>query len=165
MDFSKLSRSEWLGLAASALLVVAVLFLPWYDLATGPSRVVGEDVSGFLCGDGEFTCTGFETFPILSWLLLAAALAPWILAYIVIRGKKLSWPPGEVTMTVGFTAFVLIAYNGIVDPPGAGNQEIGITKEIGYYVALFSALGIALAGIGRAMEVAKDAPRKAPGTV
>ena len=163
MDFSKLSRSEWLGLAASALLVISILFLPWYDLATGPSRLAGGD--GFLCGDGQFTCTGFETFSLLRWLLLAAALAPWILAYIVVRGKKLSWPPGELTMTVGFTAFVLIAYNGIVDPPGSGNQEIGITKEIGYYVALLSALGIAVAGIGRAMEVAKDAPRKAPGTV
>jgi len=38
MDFSKLSRSEWLGLAASALLVIAVLFLPWYDLAANPAR-------------------------------------------------------------------------------------------------------------------------------
>jgi hypothetical protein len=165
MDFSKLSRSEWLGLAASALLVIAVLFLPWYDLAANPARGGSAGVDGFLCGEGEFSCTGFETFPILSWLLLAAALAPWILAYIVVRGHKLSWPPGELTMTVGFTAFILIAYNGIVDPPGAGNQEIGITKTIGYYVALFSALGIAVAGIGRAMEVAKDAPRKAPGTV
>jgi hypothetical protein len=163
MDLSKLSRSEWLGLVASALLVIAVLFLPWYGLADGPSRAPGGD--GFLCGEGEFTCTGFSTFPILRWLLLAAASAPWILAYIVVRGKKLSWPPGELTMTVGFTAFVLIAYNGIVDPPGSGNQEIGITKEIGYYVALLAALGIATAGIGRAMEVAKDAPRKAPGTV
>ena len=62
MDFSKLSRSEWLGLAASALLVVAVLFLPWFDLAEGPSRAPGGD--GFLCGDGEFSCTGFETVPI-----------------------------------------------------------------------------------------------------
>ena len=165
MDFSKLSRSEWLGLLASALLIVAVLFLPWFDLAEGPSRVVGEDTSGFLCGDDEFSCTGFETFPILRWLLLAAAAAPWILAYIVVRGHTLSWPPGELTMTVGFTAFVLIAYNGIIDPPGSGNQEIGITKEIGYYVALFSALGIAAAGTGRAMETTKDAPRKAPGTV
>ena len=68
-------------------------------------------------------------------------------------------------MVVGFTAFVLIGYNGIVDQPGSGNEEIGITKEIGYYVALLAALGIAVAGIGRAMETAKDAPRKAPGTV
>ncbi len=164
MDFSKLSRSEWLGLAASALLIVAVLFLPWFGLGHGPSRSAG-DTSGFLCGNDEFTCGSFGTFPILSWLLLAAAIAPWILAYIVVRGHKLSWPPGELTMVVGFTAFVLIGYNGIVDQPGSGNQEIALTKEIGYYVALLSSFGIAVAGIGRAMETAKDAPRKAPGTV
>jgi hypothetical protein len=164
MDFSKLSRSEWLGLAASALLVIAVLFLPWFDLSSDtPARAPGGD--GFLCGDGEFSCTGFETFPVLRWLLLAAASAPWILAWIVVRGNKLSWPPGELTMTVGFTAFVLIAYNGIIDPPGSGNQEIGITKAIGYYVALLAALGIAVAGIGRSVEATGGQPRKAPGTV
>lgn len=165
MDFSRLSRSEWVGLLASALLVIAVLFLPWFDLAEGPSREVAGDTSGFLCGVGQFSCTGFETFPILRWLLLAAAAAPWILAWIIVRGHTLSWPPGELTMTVGFTAFVLIAYNGLIDPPGSGNQEIGITKAIGYYVALLAALGIAVAGIWRSMEEAGEAPRKAPGTV
>ena len=130
MDFSKLSRSEWLGLAASVLLVVAVLFLPWYGLAEGPSRSA-QDPSGWLCGVGEDSCTGFETFSILRWLLLAAAAAPWILAWIVVRGNKLSRPPGEMTMVVGFTAFVLIAYTGIIDPPGSVNQEIGISKEVG----------------------------------
>jgi len=74
MDFSKLSRAEWLGLVASALLVISVLFLPWFGLAHGPSREeVGGD--GFLCGDFEYRCTGFQTFPILRWLLLAAASA------------------------------------------------------------------------------------------
>ncbi|MEZ5074547.1 MAG: hypothetical protein R2691_06905 [Solirubrobacterales bacterium] len=165
MDLSKLSRSEWLGLAASALLVVAVLFLPWFGLSHDTPARATPDGDGFLCGPGEFTCTGFETFPILRWLLLAAAAAPWILAWIVARGHKLSWPPGELTMTVGFTAFLLIAYNGIIDPPGSGNQEIGISKEIGYYVALLAALGIAAAGIGRAMEASRGQVRKAPGTV
>jgi len=165
MDLSKLSRSEWLGLAASALLVVAVLFLPWFGLSHDTPARATPDGDGFLCGGGQFTCTGFETFPVLRWLLLAAAAAPWILAWIVARGHKLSWPPGELTMTVGFTAFLLIAYNGIIDPPGSGNQEIGISKEIGYYVALLAALGIAAAGIGRAMEASRGQVRKAPGTV
>ena len=35
-------------------------------------------------------------------------------------------------MVAGFTAFVLIAYNGIIDPPGSGIAEIGVSKEIGY---------------------------------
>ena len=161
MQFSKLSRSELLGMAAAALLVVSVLFLPWYDLAQTPGRMSGSD---FVCGQGDYSCTGFETFPILRWLLLAAAAAPFILAYIVMRGHKLSWPPGELTMVIGFTAFVLIAYNGLLDSPGKQTAEIGVTKEIGYYVALLASAGIAAAGIGRSMEE-QQGTRKAPGTV
>jgi len=161
MHFSNLSRSELLGILAAALLVAALFLMDWYDLANTPSRRMGED---FICGRGELHCTGFDTFPILRWLLLAAASAPFILAYIVVRGHKLSWAPGELTMVVGFTAFVLIAYNGLLDPPGEEAAEIGITKQIGYYVALVAAAGIAAAGIGRAME-SQEGPRKAPGTV
>lgn len=162
MDFSKLSRWEVVGAVASLILVVSLIFLPWYDLSDNPERVAGN---GFICGTGEFSCTGWETFPILRWLLLLAASAPLILAYIVVRGHKLSWAPGELTMVAGFTAFVLILYNGVIDPPGAGIEEIGITKQIGYYVALLSALGISAAGIMRAVEAQKGNVRKTPGTV
>jgi hypothetical protein len=164
MDFSKLSRAEMVGVIASAALVVSLLFLPWYDLDENPARV--NDGEGFICGVGEFSCTGFETFPILRWLLLAAAAAPLILAYIVVRGHSLSWPPGELTMVVGFTAFVLILYNGVIDRPGSELEEIGISRQIGYYIALLAAAGIAAAGIGRALEAQKgQTRRKPPGTV
>lgn len=161
MNFSKLSRAELLGLVAAAVLIAALLFLEWYSLGQTPNRRAGSD---FICGQDDYSCTGWDTFPILRWILIAVALAPPILAYIVVRGHKLSWAPGELTMVLGFTAFVLIAYNGLIDPPGKQTAEIGITKEVGYYVALFAALGISAAGIGRAMEAEKG-PRKAPGTV
>lgn len=165
MQFSKLSASELVGVIAAALLVVALIFLDWFTLAENvPGRRAG-DPDAFICGVDQYTCTGFDTFPIMRWLLLLAAIAPPILAYIVVRGHKLSWAPGELTMVAGFTAFVLIAYNGIVDAPGRGIAEIAITKEIGYYVALGAAAGIAAAGVGRAMESQKGAIRKAPGTV
>jgi hypothetical protein len=162
MKFSKLSRAELLGIVAAAILVFALFFLNWYDLANTHNRTNGSD---FVCGQDDYSCTGWDTFPILRWVLLAAALAPPILAWIVIRGHKLSWAPGELTMVMGFTAFVLIAYNGVIDPPGKQTAEIGITKEIGYYVALLAALGISAAGIGRSMESQKGNLRKAPGTV
>ena len=167
MHFSKLSASELLGVIAAALLVVALFFLDWFTLADNvPGRRGPDpDPDTFICGVKQFTCTGFDTFPIMRWLLLAAAIAPPILAYIVVRGHKLSWAPGELTMVAGFTAFVLVAYNGIVDAPGSGTAEIAITKEVGYYVALGAAAGIAAAGVGRAMESQKGAIRKAPGTV
>lgn len=164
MHFSKLSRSELLGIIAAVLLVVALLFLNWFDLGQTEGRSDG-DPEEFICGLNQYSCTGFETFPILRWLLLAAAIAPPILAYIVIRGHKLSWAPGEATMVVGFTAFVLLAYNGLIDPPGKGAAEIGITKEIGYYLALLASAGIAAAGIGRSMEAQTGQGRKTPGTV
>ena len=162
MDTQKLRPSEIVGCIAGVILVLSLLFLPWYDLAENPERDAGN---GFICGVDEYSCTGFETFPILRWLLIAAAAAPLILAWIVVRGHKLSWPPGEMTMVVGFTAFVLIFYNGIIDPPGAQIEEIGVTEAIGYYVALFAAIVIAGAGTVRAMDAQKGNLRKTPGTV
>ena len=160
MDFSKRSKTDLIGAVAAILMVVSLLFLDWFSLAQTPPREAGED---FVCGLGAYTCTGFETFPILRWLLLASALAPAILGYILIRGHKLSYPPGEMTMIVGFTAFVLILYNGIIDKPGSEGEEIGVSLEIGYYVALLAAAGRAAAGVGRMMEAGST--RKTPGTV
>jgi hypothetical protein len=162
MDFSKLSRWEVVGAVASLILVVSLFLLDWYHLAPNEVRAEGE---GFICGVGEFECTGWETFPILRWLLLLAASAPLILAYIVARGHKLSWTPGELTMVSGFLAFVLIAYNGIIDPPGSTLEEIGVTEQVGYFVALLSSVGIAVAGTMRAVEAQKGNLRKTPGTV
>lgn len=150
-----------LGGLAAILLVLSVLFLPWFSLSDSPTRNDNPDVN-FICGVGELSCTGFETFPILRWLLLASAIAPLVLAYILVRGHKLSWAPGEMTMVIGFTAFVLILYNGIIDRP-SDTFDVGL--DIGYWVALLSALGIAVTGFTRSVESAPRKTRKAPGTV
>ncbi len=169
MEFSRLNRTRVLiGAAASILLIVSLLFLPWYTLSENPQRVEGGpdfNSDAFICGTGEFECTGWETFPILRWLLLAAALAPLILGYILVRGHKLSYPPGEMTMIAGFAAVVLIGYNGLIDRPGSSVAEIGITLEIGYYLALLAAVVIAAVGFTRSLESGGGAARKAPGTV
>ena len=168
MDFSRLNRNRVLvGGAASIVLVLSLLFLPWYELEPNPQREAGPDFNpdAFICGEGEFECTGWETFPILRWLLLLAALAPAILAWILVRGHKLSWAPGEMTMVAGFTAFVLIAYNGIIDKPGASIAETGISLQIGYWLALLAALVIAATGFTRSLESGGRRQRKAPGTV
>ncbi len=169
MDFSRLNTGRVLaGAIASWLLIIALLFLPWYevDLSIEP-RVESNphyDPDTLLCGQ-DSSCTGWQTFPIMRWLLLLAALAPTILAYIIVRGHKLSWPPGEMTMIAGFTATVLIGYNGIIDKPGKGPGEIGISLEYGYWVALLAAIAIAIVGFTRSVESGPRKTRKAPGTV
>jgi hypothetical protein len=165
MDFSRLNyRRLAVGLSASLLLIIAVLFLPWYSYdLTGIHKTPEADA--WICGVGDTSCTGFDTFPILRWLLLLAALAPVILAYIVARGHKLSYPPGEMTMIAGFSAMILIAYNGIIDKPGTGTAEIGLGLDYGYWVALVASIGIALVGYTRSLESGGKKTRKAPGTV
>jgi hypothetical protein len=165
VDFSRLNyRRLAVGLTASALLILAILFLPWYSLDHNPQRV-DSNPDAWVCGTGDYSCTGFDTFPILRWLLLLAALAPIILAWILVRAHKLSYPPGEMTMVAGFAAFVLIGYNGIIDKPGTGIAETGVSLDYGYWIALLSAIAIAAVGWTRSLESGARKGRKAPGTV
>lgn len=164
MDLSKLDRNRTIaGAVASLVLVLSLIFLPWYSLTDQPER---SERGAWLCGDNEFSCTGFEVLDILRWVLLLAALAPAILGYILIRGHKLSYPPGEMTMVAGFSAFVLIAYNGLLfKPEPDDNPAFGIGLDIGYWLALIAAVAIGIVGFMRSMESGGKQQRKAPGTV
>jgi hypothetical protein len=159
MGTEKLSRSELLGMVA-ALILVGSLFLQWFSLET--ENVARDEPGDWVCGVGDNSCIGFDTFPILRWLLIAAASAPFILAWIVLRGHALSWPRGELTAIVGLIAFVLIAYNGLVDKPSA--NDIGVSLSFGYWIALLASLGIFFAGGFRAVESGGGGQRKPPAT-
>ena len=41
-------------------------------------------------------------------------------------------------MVVGFALMVLIGYNGIIDKPGSGPAEVGVSLDYGYWVALLA---------------------------
>jgi hypothetical protein len=79
-----------------------------------------------------------------------------------VRGHKLTWRPGEITMIVGMTAFALIILNGVIlGRPGDPDSEIDI--KIGYIVGLLGAGMICAGGIIRQAE--GDRARKPPGTL
>lgn len=152
MDFGRLQRGEFIGFAGVGVLLVS-LFLPWFS--------TGDSKNGQINGEqGEFNA--FDTYGTLDWLLVAACLAPFILAWIVVRGHKLTWRPGEITMIVGMTAFALIILNGVIlGRPGDPDSEIDI--RIGYVVGLIGAAMICAGGIIRQAE--GDRARKPPGTL
>jgi hypothetical protein len=160
MDFSRLRASEVVGAIAGLALIIS-LFLEWFTLSAGPERV---EQNAWICGTGNLSCTAWDTFPLLRILLIAAALAPIILAYLVATDATLSWPAGEVTTIVGFAAITLIGYNGIVDKPGAAIQEFGISLSYGYFVALLAAIVLAGAGAMRLLESGGGGQRKPPAT-
>ena len=111
MTAAHLRGTEFVGMAGGALLVVS-LFLPWYatDASNPNSQIQGRTGS----------VTAWEVHPILRWLLLAAASAPFVLAWIILRGHALSWARGEMTVVTSIAAFGLIAYNA-----SASTQRIG----------------------------------------
>jgi hypothetical protein len=162
MDFSRLDRNRTILGGISGTVLFFSLFLPWYSLTDTPQRV---EQNAWLCGEGEFSCSAFETFPIMRWLLILAALSPLILAWILVRGHRLSWAPGELTMVTGFAAMVLIAYNGILDRPAPSDgTEFGTGLEPAYWLALLASIGIAATGFLRS-QAGQKRERKAPGTV
>jgi hypothetical protein len=146
----RLHGTELVGIAGAALLVGGLL-LPWYatDASSSHSQVGGR--AGSL--------TGWDAHPVLRWLLLAAATAPFVLAWIILRGHALSWARGEMTIVTSIAAFGLVAYNGLVDRPG----EIGISLRAGRLVAVAGTLVMAGAAARRSAEA--ERPRKPPGTI
>ncbi len=153
MDFqlSRLQRGDIISALGGVILLVS-LFLPWFSVD------LGENVT--LCGAGQHTCTAWHTFKFLDFLLLAGCAAPFILVWIIARGHKLSWPPGEVTAIVGITATALILYNGVVDR--AGNQPSSIHLDVGWYVGLAGSL-LLLLGAANVQMIRGGAVRRPPG--
>jgi hypothetical protein len=148
----RLHRNELLGMAGAVLLAVSV-FLPWYG--TDPDNRFAR-IDG---ARGDQSC--WDVHPILRWLMLAAAVAPFILAYIIATDAKLSWARGEMTMVTSIAALGLIFYNGVIDRPGEPSAAISV--KYGWFLALLAALVMTVASAMRSS--AHERARKPPGTI
>ena len=153
MDFTKLDRGELVATLGGLLLGVS-LVLPWYSLGNQNAVLNG-------CRGPDVTCSGWASLSVLRFLLLLAALAPAILAYIVVRGHALSWPRGELTAVVALVALTQTVYRGLLDKPGSPPEEISIS--VGWWVAMIGGLGILTGSIWRSQE--SGALRKPPGVL
>ncbi|HEV2874175.1 MAG TPA: hypothetical protein VGW14_03425 [Thermoleophilaceae bacterium] len=154
LDFSRLSPGEFLGMGAG-LVLLGSLWLPWFTTSADNPNSTLPGASG---GDGA---TAWEVFGLLDWILVSNSAAPFILAWIVARAHKLTWKPGEVTMIVGISAFVLILCNGII--LGRPGDSVDIGLGIGYFVALIGSAGMLVAGYLR--QAFYTTARKPPGVI
>jgi hypothetical protein len=149
---SKLSRSELIAALGGILLGIGV-FLPWY--------VPNKSNRNAVVANSREAVSAWDAHSILRFLFLAAAIAPLILLYIVLRDHELSWPRGEMTAVVAITAFGIVGYLGIIDRPGDPPGEIGL--GLGWFLAMG---GVILMAIGGAMRAGSgERPRKPPGVL
>jgi hypothetical protein len=163
LDFKRLHWAEFIGFAGVGILL-ASMFLPWYGTSCEtkgpPASPEGCNPNSTLNGlRGDFNA--FETFKIMDILLVAACIAPFVLAYLVVRETQLSWRPGEITMIVGMVAASLIWLNGII--LGRPGDSVEISLKIGYWVGLVGANLILVGGALR--QALGGRTRKPPGTL
>jgi len=152
MNRGELQRSEILAIIGGLIIAVG-LFLTWYHLQNKNVTVNSTT--------GPADLSGWDVHTIIRWLLLAAAAAPLILAWIILRGHALSWPRGEMTAVTAVAALGLIAYVTFINKPGDVTSLVSL--RIGVFVSL---AGAALMLFGSATRASKtERPRKPPGVM
>jgi hypothetical protein len=154
MNFKALDRGELVASIGGILLGVS-LFVSWYSL--GNANTVLND-----CHGPNGSCTGWAALTVVRYLLLIAAVAPVILAYIILRGHALSWPRGELTAVTALVALVTTLFVGVIDKPGSPEDQI--TVAIGWWLALVAGLLILTGSVWRTRE-GGGARRKPPGVL
>jgi hypothetical protein len=153
MHVKELDRGELVAVIGGVLLVIS-LFLRWYSLGNSHATL-GP------CRGPHSGCTAWQGLPVLRFLLLAAAAAPLILAYIILRGHALSWPRGELTAVIALVVLALTLFVGLLDKPGNPRGEISLSY--GWWLALVAGLLIVAGSIWRSRESATQ--RKPPGVL
>jgi hypothetical protein len=149
VQLKALNRGELIATTGGAILGIS-LFLSWYTLGNAFAHLNS-------CRGPDAACSGWHSLTILRYILLAVALAPAILSWIIIRGHALAWPRGEMTAVVAVAALVLTVFRGVIDKPGAPTGEISI--NYGWWVALAGGLLILVGSVWRSQE---SAPRRKP---
>lgn len=151
MHFRQLDRGELVAVLGGAILGVSV-FLEWYKL--GDKFAVLND-----CRGPNTTCTAWNSLMIIRFLLLIAAAAPAVLAWIIVRGHALSWPRGEMTAIIAIAALTFTIFRGVIDKPGTPSGEISVTY--GWWIGLAGGVLILIGSVWRVQESATT--RKPPG--
>jgi hypothetical protein len=153
MRLKQLDRGELLATIGGIILAIS-LFTAWYSLGNHFARLN-------TCHGPHSSCTGWDSLSAIRYLLLLAAAAPLILAYIIARGHALSWPRGELTAVTALAALTFTLFRGVIDKPGSPPGEI--TVNYGWFVAIFGGILILIGSIWRSQESASL--RKPPGVL
>lgn len=154
MKFKRLDRGEAVAVVGGLILALS-LFLSWYTLNNQYASLHG-------CRGPKASCSGWSSLGPLSAIIVIAAIAPVILAYIVIRGHALSWPRGELTAVCSLMALVLTLFLGLIDKPGSPSGEIHISY--GWFLAMLGGFLILLGALVRSQE-SGGRRRKPPGVL
>ena len=172
-ELKRVKRSELLAFLGAIVLAVSLFVAPWFSTdcptrkAAHAARQPGtghcDRNSQLKLASGQLrygSYSGWQVYKFVRWALLAACIAPFVLAYIIARGHELSWRPGEVTMIIGIVAIALILLDGIILGRPGNKEKYGveISIEYGYFIGIAGAFLMSFGGFRRQAEQAKPQP-------
>ncbi|HEX7244630.1 MAG TPA: hypothetical protein VF245_03585 [Solirubrobacterales bacterium] len=148
MDLYKLSAGEKIS-TASGILLFVFMFFDWFGVEV--SGVPG--FSGTISGVGGSAWDALDVIPIFLVVAILAAVG-----VAVVRLTDADLEPAislnTIVAVLGALAFLLILYR-IVDPPGGGQfggVSVDTTLQVGIFLGLLSAAGIAYGGYSAMRE-------------
>jgi hypothetical protein len=138
LHLRRLRPAEWVAGGSAALLLVALLALPWY----GPERAGTRAAStAGVVGDS----TGWQTLTSTRWLVAVTVATALALVYFQATRRAPAVPVSlSVVLTVlGWLTVLALIYRVLIAPPGPDDL---IGPRVGAYLGLASALGVACGG-------------------
>lgn len=152
---SKLERGEIVAILGG-LLLAGSIFLSWYRLGNQFAVLSGHGPNA----SGE-SLSAWGALSLGRFVLLLAALAPFVLGYIILRGHALSWPRGELTAVIAIVAITVTLVRGVIDKPGDPTGQIQL--QPGWFVALLAGVVILIGSVIHRQQF--DTVRKPPGVL
>ncbi len=150
MDASRISFGELVA-GASGVLLFLVMFFPWYGVEVG-----------LLAGSASENANAWEAFDYIDIILLLVVLMAVGMAAARAAGAMptaLPAPPGLIVAGAGALAVLLILFRIIEIPgPGIDIEGVDLSREVGIFLGLIAALGIAFGGYTTMNERAEGAP-------
>jgi hypothetical protein len=135
-------RREETIAALAAIVLFVLLFFPWYDIS-----LTGSELSYPGGGVGR---TAWEALDLIAPLLALACAVT--LALVLARVLRPQWKPaislGAAIAVAGGIASVLLLFRVVIPPDldGLIGVEFDVTPNLGAFLALAAALGIAVGG-------------------
>ena len=148
MDTSRLTSGD-LSAGIGGIVLLVSLWLNWYGISV--------DVAGF---SAEASASGWEVFSTIDIILFVIAAAAIALVVLKALGQvPADVPEAVVLLALGGLAVLLILYR-LIDTPAPSDlpEQVDVTRELGLFIGLIGAAGIAWGGWRANIE----APRARP---
>lgn len=142
MDTGRISRGEMIAAISALVLLIVMFIFDWFSVD------VGSGALGFSVDTGANAWQAFGFIDIVLFITILVAIGGALMAA---NASDLDSPVAisAITCVMGILSVVLILYR-IIDPPGGGDipsgLDIGINRDIGVFLGLIAAGGIAYGG-------------------